>query len=449
MRLSALAAAAVPLSSTTAAAASPPGPHFPILGYGAIGDGGTDCTGAFRAAIEACHAAGGGRVLVPAGRWATGAIRLLSGVELHVAEGATVLFSTDPADYLPVVRTRWQGIEVHNYSPLIYAYEAHDIAVTGGGVLDAQGSNEHWWPWKGSGQFGWKPGMPHERDDWAMVERWGTDGVPLAERVLGAGHYLRPSFIQPHSCRNVLIEGVTLRNSPFWNIHPVLSRDIVVRDVTIASHGPNSDGCNPDSCANVVIRRVTFATDDDCIAIKSGRDQDGWRVGVPSRNILIEDCTYLSGGAAVAIGSEMSGGVHDVLARRLRVPLDPALDEASVGWILNVKSTPTRGGYVRDIRVTDVDAPGWTYVPFEVTFQYAGGTGGERFADVSRLSAARWSMRGPCEYPVRIRARPQAPVRDVRLSELDFDAATQNILLESVTDLSLHDVVVNGQHQEA
>ncbi|NGN62993.1 glycoside hydrolase family 28 protein [Streptomyces sp. A7024] len=447
LRLGALAAAAVPLAGATAAAATEP--HFPVTDYGAAGNGSTDCTAAFRAAIEACHAAGGGRVLVPAGRWATGAIRLLSGVDLHLAEGATVLFSTDPAAYLPSVRTRWQGIEVHNYSPLIYAYEAHDIAVTGRGVLDAQGDNQHWWPWKGSGQFGWEPGMPHERDDWELLQRWGAEGVPVADRVLGAGHYLRPSFIQPHSCRNVLIEGVTLRNSPFWNIHPVLSRDITVRDVTIACHGPNSDGCNPDSCENVAIRRVTFATDDDCIAIKSGRDQDGWRVGVPSRHILIEDCVYLSGGAAVAIGSEMSGGVSDVLARRLHLPLDPELDEASVGWILNVKSTPTRGGYVRDIRVTDVTAPGWTYVPFEVTFQYAGGTGGEHFAEVSRLSAARWSVPGACEYPVRIRARPQAPVRDVRLSELAFGAAAQDIHLESVTDLSLHDVTVNGKPQEA
>ncbi|MDT0444747.1 glycoside hydrolase family 28 protein [Streptomyces johnsoniae] len=462
LRLGAAAAATVPLagaagvrdahgaSGVTGATACPRFPRawFPITDYGAVGDGVSDCTAAIRAAVRACHAAGGGHVLVPPGDWATGAIHLRSGVDLHVTEGATVLFDTDPAAYLPLVLTRWQGVEAWNYSPLIYAYRQHDIAVTGRGVLDARGDTEHWWPWKGSGQYGWEPGMPSELADWGDLERWGAEGVPVADRVFGEGHYLRPSFLQPHSCRNVLVEGVTLRNSPFWNIHPVLSRDVTVRDVRIESQGPNSDGCNPDSCRNVTIRRVTFATHDDCIAIKSGRDQDGWRVGVPSRDILVEDCVYLSGGAAVAIGSEMSGGVRDVTARRLYLPRHPDLEEDSVGWVLNVKSTPTRGGYVRDVRVTDVDAPAWTYVPFEVTFQYAGGTGGEHFAEVSRLSAARWSLGGPCEYPVRVRARPAAPVRDVRLADLTFDDAAQDILLESVTGLRLHDVVVNGEPQE-
>ena len=454
LRFGALAAAAVPLAHAPgAAAAGRPGPRFPdawfpVTAHGAAGDGVTDCTAAINATVRDCHEAGGGHVLIPAGRWATGAIQLLSGVDLHVVEGATVLFSTDPAAYLPVVRTRWQGIEVYNYSPLVYAYGQHDIAVTGRGVLDGQSDNAHWWPWKGSGQYGWQSGMPNERADWATLEQWGAQGVPVTERVLGEGHYLRPSFIQPYACSDVLIEGVTLRNSPFWNIHPVLSRNIAVRDVRIECEGPNSDGCDPDSCENVTIERVTFATHDDCIAIKSGRDQDGRRVGVPSRHIRIQDCVYLSGGAAVAIGSEMSGGVSDVVARRLSLPFDPDLGEASVASVLVVKSTPTRGGYVRDVRVTDVHAPAWTYVPFEVTFQYAGDTGGVQPAEVSRLSAARWSVGGHCEYPVRVRARPEAPVNDVRLDRLTFDDTAQDMLLQSVTDLSIHRVMVNGFLQQ-
>ncbi|MEV6310620.1 glycoside hydrolase family 28 protein [Streptomyces sp. NPDC051840] len=454
LRLGTLAAAAAPLARASgAAAAGRGGPRFPdawfpVTDHGAVGDGVTDCTAAVRAAVHACHRAGGGHVLIPAGLWATGPIHLLSGVDLHVAEGATVLFSTDPSAYLPVVRTRWQGVEVFNYSPMIYAFGQHGIAVTGRGTLDAQSDNAHWWPWKGSGQYGWEPGMPHERADWATLEQWGAQGVPLTQRVLGAGHYLRPSFIQPYMCADVLIEGVTLRNSAFWNIHPVLSRDIVVRDVRVECEGPNSDGCNPDSCENVTIERVTFATHDDCIAIKSGRDQDGRRVGVPSRRIRIRDCVYLSGGAAVAIGSEMSGGVSDVVAQRLRLPFDAGLGEASVASVLVVKSTPARGGYVRDVRVTDVDAPAWTYVPFEVTFQYAGDTGGAAPAEVTGLSAARWSMRGPCEYPVRVRARPEAPVSEVTLDRLVFDEAAQDILLQSVTDLTMRHVTVNGLPQE-
>ncbi|MCO5968444.1 glycoside hydrolase family 28 protein [Actinoallomurus soli] len=411
---------------------------FPITDFGASGDGTTDCTRAIDAAIKACHAAGGGHVLVPAGRWATGAIHLLSGVDLHVDKDATVLFSTDPAAYLPVVLTRWQGVEAYNYSPLIYAYGQRDIAVTGGGVLDAQGDNAHWWSWVGSGQYGWRSGMPNQRADWAALEKMGENGTPVDQRVFGAGHYLRPSFIQPYACENVLIEGVTLRHSPMWNIHPVLCRNVTVSGVTIDSLGPNGDGCDPDSCQDVVIRNTTFATHDDCIAIKSGRDQDGRRVGVPSKNILIEDCVFLSGGGAVAIGSEMSAGVSDVVARRLSLPFDASIDEASVSWILSVKSTSTRGGYMRDITVTDVSCPAWTYVPFEVTYTYMGGGASDLYPDTSHITVWNWSVGGPCDYPYRVRGVPAAPVRDVRLTNLTFEQPKNPPVVENADVTTRH-----------
>ncbi|MGO4758845.1 glycosyl hydrolase family 28 protein, partial [Streptomyces sp. 2MCAF27] len=208
--------------------------------------------------------------------------------------------------------------------------------------------------------------------------------------------------------------------------------------------GPNGDGCDPDSCENVLIRRVTFATHDDCVAIKSGRDQDGRRVGVPSRNVLIEDCRYLGGGAAVAVGSEMSGGVENVVARRLRIPYDSSLDEPSVAWILNVKSTSTRGGYIKDVHVTDVACPAWTYVPFEVTFSYMGGSGGDRYPEVSSLSARNWSVGGPCEIPFRIRAVAEAPVRTVSLDNLTFPRPGKDPLIENATGVTVRNVLVGG-----
>ncbi|NKQ56902.1 glycoside hydrolase family 28 protein [Amycolatopsis sp. K13G38] len=428
----------VPLLAGRAAAA----PEVTITDFGAVPGG--DCTRAINDAIAARSAAGGGRVIVPGGRWHTGAIRLRSGVELHLEAGATLLFSTDPAAYLPVVLTRWQGVEVYNYSPLIYADGEHDIAIAGQGVLDAQGDNAHWWPWIGSGQYGWQPGMPNQRDDWAALERMGVQGVPVSERVFGDGHYLRPSFVQPFRCRTVLISGVTIRNSPMWTIHPVYCDDVTIRDVRIESVGPNGDGCDPDSCENVRVQRVTFATHDDCIAIKSGRDEDGRRVGIPSRNILVEDCVFLSGGGAVAIGSEMSGGVSDVVARGLRLPFDPALGEASNSFVLSVKSTSTRGGYMRNISVSDVDCSAWTYVPVEVTFQYSGGTGGTNYADVSGIVARDWSVRGPCECPIRIRAVEAAPVHGVDLRDLAFAQAANPPLIQNTTDVTIRDVTVNG-----
>lgn len=428
MRLGAVAAGTAVLRPRTAQAAA----QFPITAFGARPD--QPCTAALAAAIAACHDAGGGRVVVPPGRWLTGAIRLRSGVELHVGDGATLAFSTDPADYLPVVLTRWQGIDVYNYSPLVYAYGERDVAITGGGVLDAQGDNEHWWFWIGSGQYGWHKGLPNQRDDWAALEQLGDTGVPVSRRVFGAGHYLRPSFISPHSCTNVRVEGVTLRNSPMWNVHPVYCRNVLVQDVRVESPGPNGDGCDPDSCENVTIRRVHFATHDDCIAIKSGRDADGRRVNRPSRNIRVEDCTFESGGGAVAIGSEMSGGVSDVRASRLSLPLDPAATDADIAYVLWVKSTATRGGYVRDVSVTDIECTGRTYIPFSANFHYTGTGGGSLYPHVSRLRVARWRT-GSSTRPYDIEGVDGAPIHDVTLDHCTFGPSDQPPLVEYVDGL--------------
>ena len=257
-------------------------PHFRprdflITSFGAVADGTTDSTAAIAAAIESCHRDGGGRVVVPAGTFSTGAIHLQSNVNLHVSEGATLLFSTDPAQYLPVVLTRFEGAECMNYSPLIYARDCENIAVTGKGTLDGGATWETWWSWVG-------PSSP----DAQALQQMAEDGVPVQDRVFGAGHFLRAAFIETQSCRNVLIEDVTILRSPFWEIHPVLSRNITVRGVHIDSRGPNNDGIDPESSQYVVIQDCTLDCGDDCIAIKSGRGADGLRVNVPSENILID-----------------------------------------------------------------------------------------------------------------------------------------------------------------
>ena len=415
--------------------------QFPITEFGASQD--SDCRSAIAAAITACHRAGGGHVVVPPGRWRTGAIGLRSGVDLHVSAGATLAFSTDPSDYLPVVLTRWQGIEVYNYSPLIYAHGERNIGVTGAGVLDAQGDNEHWWYWIGSGQYGWHTGLPNQRADWALLSQMGDNGVPVSQRVFGDGHYLRPSFISPHSCTGVVISGVTLRNSPMWNVHPVFCRDVLVQDVQIDSLGPNGDGCDPDSCEDVTIRRVRFATHDDCIAIKSGRDADGRRVNRPSRRIRVEDCTFVSGGGAIAIGSEMSGGVSQVRGRRLHLPVDPSAEDADIAYVLWVKSTATRGGYVDDVRVTDVDCTGRTYIPFSANFHYTGTGGGDLYPSVSRLHAARWQV-GTSTRPYDLEGVADAPIAGVTLEHCSFGPPDQPPLVQYVDRLRLRDVSVGN-----
>lgn len=409
---------------------------FPITEYGATPDA---ATAGITAAVEACHRAGGGHVLVPPGTWSTGAIHLLSRVDLHLAEGATLRFSTDPADYLPVVRTRWQSVEAYNYSPLIYADGQTDIAITGKGVLDGAGDNQHWWYLIGSGKYGWHKGLPDQRADWAALEQMNNDQTPVEQRVFGDGHYLRPSFIQPFRCRNVLVEGVTVRNSPMWTIHPLECSNVTVKDVQVHSLGPNGDGCDPESCTDVLIQGCTFETHDDCIAIKSGRDADGRRLGLPSRGIVVEDCTFVSGGAAVAIGSEMSGGVEDVWVRRLRMPADPAADEAYVQWVLCVKSTSTRGGYVRNIDVHDVDCGAWTYRPLEITFSYQGGGDQSLFPDVRGVAFDDVRV-ARAERAYRIVGAQTAPVRGVSITNSRFDVTDVAPVVQFAEDVSVRNV---------
>ena len=320
-----------------------PDRDFAITDFGAVGDGQADCKPALDQAIAACHEAGGGRVVVPAGDWfVKGPIHLKSNVNLHLAAGATIRFSTEPNDYLPVVHTRFEGNEVMNFSPLVYAYEQENIAITGEGTLDGQGSDDSWWAWKTSGG-----------SDANRLRQMGDADVPVGERVFGQGHQLRINFVQPYACKNVLIEGVTIVNSPMWIMHPLLCENVTVRGVTVNSYGPNNDGCDPESCRNVLIEDCFFNTGDDCIAIKSGRNADGRRIGKPSENIIIRGCTMKDGHGGVVLGSEMSGGIRNVFAE------DCEMDSPHLERAIRLKSNSLRGGYlenlfVRNIRVGEV-----------------------------------------------------------------------------------------------
>src|SRR5215213_8254967 len=210
-----------------------------ITKYGAVADGKTLATEAFRKAIEECSRKGGGRVVVPAGEYLTGAIHLKSNVNLHVQKGATVKFSTNPKDYMPIVHTRWEGMELMHLSPFIYAYEQTNIAITGEGTLDGQGKT-FFWKWHGNPNYGGDPKVLSQRPARARLYEMMDKNVPVAERVFGIGHYLRPQFIQPYKCRNVLIEGVRIVDSPMWEVHPVLCENVIIRKLNIVSHGPNN-----------------------------------------------------------------------------------------------------------------------------------------------------------------------------------------------------------------
>jgi polygalacturonase len=343
-----------------------PARDFNITNFGAIADGKSDSTEAIRKAIAACNAAGGGRVVIPAGTFLTGAIHLKSNVNLHVSEGATLKFSTDPQKYLPIVYTRFEGTECMNYSPLIYAFEQTNIAITGRGTLDGSASNENWWAWARRKEGGEAPARASVR----KLLDFGERGVPLKDRVFGKGEYLRPSFIQPYRSHNILIEGIQIINSPMWEVHPVLSTNITVRGVKISTHGPNNDGCDPESSRDVLIEDCVFDTGDDCIAIKSGRDNDGRRVNVPSENIIVRNSTMKDGHGGVVMGSECSGGIRNVFIENCHMD-SPNLERA-----LRFKSNARRGGFAENVFMRNVEVGRVKESILTIDFMYETGPNG-------------------------------------------------------------------------
>lgn len=421
-------------------------PHFPnrwydVRDHGGVGDGVTDSTAAFRAAIAACHEDGGGHVRVPEGVFLTGPIHLLSNVDLHVTKDARILFSANPSDYLPAVLTRFEGVELYNYSPLVYAYEQHNIAVTGSGVLDGQADNDNWWPWKGQTAHGWSPGEPHQGPARSRLFAMADAGVPVDERQFGDGDYLRSAFIEPYRCSDVLIEGITIVNSPMWELHPTLCDHVLVDGVTVNSHGPNNDGCNPESSRMVVISNCSFDTGDDCIAIKSGRNTDGRRVHVPSEDILIEDCRMRDGHGGVTIGSEMSGGVRNVFVRSCEMS-SPNLDIA-----LRFKTNSVRGGFINGFYARDITVGEVGRAVVDINFYYEEGPGHGFNPDVSNLNIERMTVRS-ARQSLNLRGYSDDHIRGVQLTDVDFGSTSMPPTVEHVDGLVLDNVTENGQPLE-
>jgi polygalacturonase len=415
-----------------------PNRDFDITRYGARGDGAFDNTSAIRQAIAACTAAGGGRVVVPAGRFLTGPVHLENNVNLQVSRGATLLFTRDTKAYLPAVFTRFEGTELMNYSPLIYAFDKQNIAVSGEGTLDGQADKTHWWPWKGSADYGWIRGTPNYNVSRPRLLDMAERSTPVAQRVFGEGDYLRPSFIQPYRCRNVLIEGVTIINSPMWEVHPVLSQNVTVRGLTINTHGPNNDGCNPESCRDVLIERCVFDTGDDCIAIKSGRNADGRRVNIPSENIVVRNCEMRDGHGGVTIGSEISGGCWNVFAYDCRMD-SPQLDRA-----LRFKNNAMRGGLIEHVYMRDVQVGQVADSVLSVDFTYEEGDKGP-FTPVARdIEMLRvTSKKSP--YGVFLRGFPNAPVENVRVIDCHFENVAKGNVVQNVKNISFDRTTINGE----
>jgi polygalacturonase len=408
---------------------------FLLTSFGAKGDGTSTNTEAFRKAIETCSKNGGGRVVVPEGIFLTGAIYLKSKVNLHLSENAIIRFVFDTSQY-PLVFTRWEGMELMNYSPFIYAYGEKNIAITGKGILDGGATNETWLKWNGNRNFGWKDGMPKQTPDRNLLQQQNKAQVDPRQRIYGSGHYLRPQFIQPYNCKNILIEGVRLINSPMWNLNPVLCENVTIRNVHIETLGPNNDGCNPESCKNVLIKNCYFDTGDDCIAIKSGRNEDGRRIGKPSENIIIENCTMKNGHGGVVIGSEVSGGARNIFALNNKMS-SPDLDR-----VLRIKTSSQRGGIIENIYMKDVHVGTYKEAAVHINMFYE--EPGQHMPIVRNIYVENMVVDDGGKYGIYIQAYEQSPAQIITLKNCTINGVQIPVQMDHVKEVTFDKVIING-----
>jgi polygalacturonase len=367
---------------------------FNVRAYGAAGDGQTLDTHALQAAIDACHQQGGGTVLVPAGQYLTGSLFMQSHITLHLAAGAVLLGSEDPADY-PVWRGRWEGTEQETHAPLIAGRQLQNITLTGRGTIDGRG--EIWW------------------------ERHHTQTLA----------YPRPRLVSFADCTNVLIEGLTFTRSPSWTINPVRCENVTVQGVTILNppDSPNTDGINPDSCAYVRIANCYVSAGDDCITLKAGTEAEAPDQQAPCCHITITNCTLARGHGGVVIGSEMSGDVRNVvISNCVFVGTDRGL---------RLKSRRGRGGVVEDVRVTNLVMQD-VLCPFTMNLYYACGAWGDPVVSDRRpqpvaattpqfrhIHLSHITARGAHSAAGFLYGLAEQPVEDITLSDISISMAPE------------------------
>lgn len=397
--------------------------EFPIDRYDDDLD--KDVLPAVKKAIEDATASGGGQVVIPPGIWrCQGPIHLRTGVELHISEGAHLKFSPEPSLYLPNVLCRWEGVNLHNYSPMIYARDAADLAVTGRGVIDG-------------GAEIWSSFRHQQRPDQEEVRATAENNVPIEKRQFGDGHFLRPSMLHLIRCERVLIEDVTLVNSPFWMIHPVYCEHVIIRNTRCDSMFINNDGVDVDSCSNVLIEGCVFRSGDDGIAMKAGRDKDAWDTGIPTRNVVIRDCDIPEALHGFAVGSEMSGGVENVYVHNVRIG-----DVKSKA--IQFKSNRDRGGHIRNVHIQNVSARSAEGHFIFFTNDYHSYRGGHSPSDFSNITLKNLS----CERAVtaiHLQGLPENPITDVSFSDVTVKTA-EHVLSshEHTTGITFENTVVNN-----
>ncbi len=398
-----------------------PDQDFDITAYGA--KKGKDARSAILAAIEAAVASGGGRVVIPQGKWlSNGPIHLQSKINLHLSEGAHLLFSEKAEHYLPVVKVRWEGTEVFTYSPLIYAANVEDVAISGTGIIDGNAKSQ------------FKRWLKKQTKDIDTLRSMGFKGVPVDKRVFGEGSYLRPDLIQFFGAQRVLLEGYTSLNSPFWVNHLVYSKHVTIRNLKIDSHFANNDGVDIESSELVLVEDCLFRTGDDSVVVKSGRDLDGRTIGIPSKDIVVRR-NDMGGEDGIGLGSEMSGGISNVYF------LDNVLREGESAF--RFKSNLDRGGMVEHIVVKNFKVENFINL-FWFQMNYPSKLGGNFPSTYKNILFENISVENVYNL-LEIHAPSAAPLQDVRFKDITVKKAKNLFNVENAVDISFENLQVGDQ----
>ncbi len=391
-------------------------PRFSIVDFGAVAGDKKKNSEAIARAIDRAHTAGGGRVIIPKGEWITGKVHLKSNVNIHLEKEAVLLFSEDPEDYLPAVLSTWEGMECYNYSPLIYAYQCKNIAITGEGEVKAR--MDTWKQWFGR-PSGHMQGIKR-------LYNLAWERAPLEQRqMVNDTAHLRPQFIQFNRCENILLEGIKITNSPFWTIHPYLCKNVVIRKVQVYAHGHNNDGVDPEMSQNVLIEDCVFDQGDDAIAIKSGRNPEGWRLKTPSKNIVVRNCVVKNGHQLVAIGSELSGGIENVFIDNCKVN-----EGAKLMHLLFIKTNERMGGYVNNIHFSNIQSGkidmGVLGIETDVLYQWRTlvPTYEKRLTPIQNVFLTNISA-GEVKFISRVLGQAELPVKNISLQNIKADKVNQ------------------------
>ena len=452
-------------------------PQFPnnevnLKDFGAIGDGSSLCTEAFQKAIEALEKQGGGKLTVPQGVWFTGPITMKSNINLHLERGAVILFSPDENLY-PIISTSFEGLDTRRCQSPISGHNLENVAITGEGVID--GNGEYWRPLKKQKvtDAQWKAitsrGGAFKRPDYWFPTQGALDAdnhanmniptnVKTEEDWNRIKRFLRPVMISFVNCKNVWLNGVIFQNSPAWNIHPLMCQNVLIEDVLVRnpSYAQNGDGLDLESCKDALIVNSTFDVGDDGICIKSGKDADGRKRGIPCENVIVNGCTVFKGHGGFVVGSEMSGGVKNIMVTNCQFL------GTDVG--LRFKSTRGRGGVVENINIKNISM--FDIQTDVITFDlfYGGKSAVEVLNDgdekkQQKVAKFKVDETTPCFRDINIdhvicrtarraayfNGLPEMPVSNINIKDMEVNNAELGIMMNNTEGVNLENIKVQSK----